>query len=396
MYKSILLSLSLGVAVTPVSAASNDINFSGFASLVGGTVIEGDGYWARLPEAAGQYDSGWDFQTESRVGLQARYKATSKVSLTGQVMIRGVNDFKPELEWLYATYYATPDLSLNVGRMRLPVYHYSDFMDVGIAYPWLRVPSDAYSLAVTNYHGLSMQYNLDWDIGTTSFKLYAGQQSTDPNKLITTIEQYKTEQTYNDAGNFTGVRGIHTTKDYEDLKGLVIDTQIDWFNLRLSYLDGSEKFTFYGEGGYPSTPLFGGKWQDTQFLDVSASIDYGNVFAIVEWNKYDSIYQSWFTSFAYRLDKWTPYIFYSDFEGEFKFIAPGGIKAGFENGATGTVDDKYSSVGLGVRYNVTPRFAVKAEYTDFNDKGDAAVFIDKNQDGETDASAFAISLDFAF
>lgn len=365
--------------------AKDDISISGFGSLVGGTVINGDGYWARLPEAAGQYDTGVDFQTESRVGVQARFKATQDLSITGQLLIRGVNDFEPELEWFYASYSITPDVIANIGRMRLPVYHYSDYMDVGIAYPWLRVPSDAYSLAVTNFHGASLQYTLDWNIGTTAFKVYAGQQDTDPNKLITTIEQYKTEQLYNNNGHFIGVRSIRTTKDYEDMKGLVVDTTIDWFSLRLSYLKGKENFTFYAENKYPSTPLFGGAWADTQFFDISASVDYNNLFFITEWNDYDSIYQSWFSSVAYRIGKWTPYLFYSAFEGTLTFL-----------GDPNTLDDKYNSVGVGLRYNISPRTAFKIEATDFNDEGDAPVFIDRNRDGDTDATALAISLDFSF
>ncbi|MCV2885590.1 hypothetical protein OE749_12895 [Aestuariibacter sp. AA17] len=395
--------LSIGLGAVLLSAfastgafANSDLRLSGFASLVGGTVVDGDGYWARLPEAAGQYESGWDFQTESRVGLQARYQAADKLALTGQVMIRGINDFEPELEWLYASYYVTPDANISVGRMRLPVYHYSDFMDVGIAYPWLRVPSDAYSLAVTNYHGVAFNYNWDWDIGTTSFKLYAGQQDTDPNDLITTIEQYKTEQLYDDSGKFRGVRGVTTTKKYEDMKGIVVDTQVDWFNLRLSFLDGKERFTFFAEGDYPSTPLFGGTWADTRFVDVSMSIDKGGLFAIAEWNEYDTIYESWFTSVAYTIGKWVPYIFYSEFEGTLRFIAPGGITAGFEDGVNGSLDDSYSTVAIGVRYNINPRTAIKAEFLDFSDDGDAAVFIDEDRDGDTDAQAFAVSLDIAF
>lgn len=386
MKKSVVaLSFLAALLQSQAVVANDDISISGFGSLVGGTVLDGDGYWARLPEAAGQYDTGVDFQTESRLGVQARYKATKELSITGQMMVRGINDFEPELEWFYASYSITPDLTANVGRMRLPVYHYSDYMDVGIAYPWLRVPSDAYSLAVTNYHGVSLQYNFDWDIGTTAFKVYAGQQDTDPNKLITTIEQYKTEQLYDENGQFIGVRDVRTTKDYEDMKGVVVDTTIDWFNLRLSYLEGKENFTFYSEGDYPSTPLFGGVWTDTQFIDVSASIDYENLFFIAEWNDYDTIYKSWFTSLAYRMGKWTPYVFYSAFEGTLTFLSD-----------PNKLDDEYSSVGLGLRYNISPRTALKIEVTDFSDKGDAPVFIDENRDGDTDATAFAVSLDFSF
>ena len=394
--RSFLLTIILACMPFSSLADLSDIRFSGFGSLVGGTVMDGDGYWARLPDAAGQYDTGWDFQTESRLGLQVSYQALADVSVTGQVMFRGINDFEPSMEWFYVTYNATPDLDINIGRMRLPVYHYSAYMDVGIIYPWLRVPTDAYSLAVTNFHGVSFSYNFDWDIGTTSFQLYAGQQDTDPNDLITTIEQYKTEQLYDDTGGFRGVRGVRTTKDYEDMKGLVVDTQIDWFNIRLSLLDGKEKFTFFAEGGYPSSPLFGGTYADTRFVDVSVSAAYDSIFAIAEWNDYDNIYTSWFASLAYSYDDWTPYVFYSEFEGTLRFIAPGGISSGFEDGELGSLDDQYNTLGLGVRYNLNPRTAIKAEVTDFNDDGDAAVYIDEDQDGNSDSVAFAIAIDFAF
>lgn len=395
MLRTCLMTLA-GICMSGTVVANDDISISGFGSIVAGTVLDGDGYWARLPEAAGQYTNGIELQTESRIGLQARYQFQSNLSLTGQALFRGVNDFEPSLEWLYLTYNVDTNFDINVGRMRLPVYHYSDYMDVGFAYPWVRVPSDAYSLAVTNYQGISARYVLDWDIGMTSFMVYGGQQDTDPNDLITTIEQYKTEQRYDANGNFIGVRGVRTTKDYEDMKGIVVDTNIDWFNLRLSFLDGRERFTFYNEGDYPSTPLFGGEWADTQFIDASVSFDKGNWFAIAEWNDYDNIYESWFTSLAYRIGKWTPYIFYSNFEGVLRFIAPGGVTAGFEDGVTGSLDDDYNSIGIGARYDLSPSTAIKFEITDFNDEGDAAVFIDEDRDGKTDATALTVTFDFIF
>ena len=398
MFKRSFISLLviIGVAAPTDLIANDKIRISGFGSLVGGTVLDGDGYWARLPEAAGQYVDGIEFQSESRLGLQANYYATSDMSLTGQIMFRGVNDFEPSLEWFYATYNLTSESQLKFGQMRLPVYHFSDYMDVGVAYPWLRVPSDAYSLAFTNYQGITYDVNFDFDIGTTLLRVYAGQQATDPNKLITTIEQYKTEQLYDANGQFSGVRGVRTTKDYRDLIGLVVDTSIDEFSFRVSYLTGEENFTFYAENSYPSTPLFGGEWVDTEFLDMSLQYDNGTVFAIAEWNTYKDIYTSWFASIAYRTGKYTPYVFYSNFEGDFRFIAPGGISNGFEDGMAGSLDDDYNSLGLGVRYNLNPGTAIKVEVLTFNDEGDAAVFIDEDRDGDTDSTALFVSLDFAF
>ena len=381
---------------SPTLFANDDFRISGFGSIVGGTVLDGDGYFARLPDAAGQYVDGIEFKTESRVGLQAVYQIKPKLSVTGQVMFRGVNDFDPKLEWFYGTYDVTPEASIKFGQMRLPVYRFSDYMDVGVAYPWLRIPSDAYSLALTNYQGVNLDMNFDFGDVTSQLRLYLGQESTDPNTLITTIDQYKTAQLYNNDGKFRGVSGLRTTKDYRDLIGIVVSSQISDFDFRVSYLDGRENFTSYEEGNYPSNPAFGGEWVDTEFLDLSVQYDNGDTIATAEWNKYTDIYTSWFVSFAKRFDKWTPYIFYSNFEGDFRFIAPGGISNGFEDGLTGSLDDDYNSVGVGTRYNLSSAAALKVELLSFNDEGDAAVFIDNDRDGDTDSTALFFALDFAF
>ena len=387
---------TLAAFLSLAAQANEDIQISGFGSLVGGVILDGDGYFARMPDAAGQYSDGFEFKTESRVGVQANYHIKSDLNLTGQVMIRGANDFDPELEWLYLTYDLTPNTFLKIGQMRLPVFHYSDYMDVGVAFPWLRIPTDAYSLAFTNYQGANLDINFDFGEVTSQLRVYAGQEDTDPNKLITAIEQYKTEQRYNDSGVFQGVRGIRTTKDYRDLIGVVLDNQMGNWGLRLSYLDGREKFTFYDEGDYPSQPLFGGEWVDTQFFDVSLQYDNGDVLVKGEWNDYDNIYTSWFVTLAYRFDKWTPYVFYSNFEGVFRFIAPGGIRNGFEDSETGSLDDDYNSVGVGARYDLTATTALKFELLTFNDEGDAAVYIDKDRDGDTDSTSLFVALDFSF
>ncbi|GAB3001075.1 hypothetical protein [Psychrosphaera aestuarii] len=396
MKRAAIITYLLLASVSSNLLANEKVKLSGFGSIVGGVVIDGDGYWARLPDGAGQYTHGIELQSESRLGVQARYAANDSLNIIGQVMLRGVNDFEPQLEWFYANYSVTPDINFKVGKMRLPVYHFSDYMDVGVAYPWVRVPSDAYSLAVTNYQGLSLDMNLDFGDVTSTIRLYAGQQDTDPNKLITLLDKYKGEQLYDQNGTFSGLREIRTTKKYEQMKGIVVDTNYESITLRLSYLDGKENFTSYAEGQYPSNPLFGGEWVDTQFIDVSLQYDADRILALAEWNDYDNIYTSWFTSFAYRLDKWTPYIYYSEFQGTFRFIAPGGISNGYEDGVTGTLDDYYTSVGVGARYDLSPATAIKFELLKFNDKGDAAVFVDQNQDGKTDSSAFFMSLDFTF
>ncbi len=367
------------------SARAGDLQVSGFGSIVGGTVLSGDGYWARLPEGAGQYQQGLELMSESRLALQANYALAEQWDFVGQFVARGHDQFEPKVAWLYGALTLSSDRQLKVGRLRLPVYQYSDVMDVGVTYPWLRVPSDAYSLAVTEFDGVMLSQRWNWQAGSTKFTIYSGQRDTDPNRLITAIEQYKNEQKFNIVGDFVGLGDIHTTKFYRDMRGLVLENSIDWLTLRFSYLKGRENFSYYDISPNGYRLRFGDEWLPTRFLDGSVQLDLKNFFVVAEWNYYQKIYKSWFTSVAYKAELWTPYVYLSGFKGTQRWAVD-----------PLRLDDHYQSTGLGLRYDLAPRVALKTELTLFSDKGDAPVFIDRNRDGDTDATALAVSLDFSF
>lgn len=367
------------------SAQADELQISGFGSIVGGTVLSGDGYWARLPEGAGQYMQGLELMSESRLALQANYSLSEKFDLVGQFIARGHDQFEPKVAWLYGAMSLSSDRQLKVGRLRLPVYQYSDVMDVGVTYPWVRVPSDAYSLAVTEFDGVMLSQRWNWLAGSSKVTIYSGQRDTNPNQLITKIEQYKNEQKFNAVGEFVGLGDIHTTKFYRDMRGVVLENNIDWLTVRFSYLKGRENFTYYDVTPAGYKPRFGDVWLPTRFLDSSVQLDLDNWSIIAEWNYYQKIYKSWFMSFAYQAELWTPYVYMSGFKGTQRW-AVDPIR----------LDDHYQSTGVGVRYDLAARIALKTELTFFSDKGDAPVFIDRNHDGDTDASAIAVSVDFSF
>ena len=49
--------------------------------------------------------------------------------------------------------------SAKAGRQRLPRFRYSDFLEVGHAYPWLRPPHAVYTATFSNDDGLSAAYS---------------------------------------------------------------------------------------------------------------------------------------------------------------------------------------------------------------------------------------------
>jgi len=64
------------------------------------------------------------------------------------------------------SYEINDSTQINAGKLRIPFYRYSDFLDVGYAYPWARPPQTVYNLVFSTFDGLSIVNNHtigDWD-----------------------------------------------------------------------------------------------------------------------------------------------------------------------------------------------------------------------------------------
>ena len=92
----------------------SDIQFSGFASVVGGQTISGkdDAYLADY-SLVGLYDDDLSFQPETTMGLQARANLDLGLTFTSQWISRGLNDFNSEISYAYLSYKINPELTLQ-------------------------------------------------------------------------------------------------------------------------------------------------------------------------------------------------------------------------------------------------------------------------------------------
>jgi hypothetical protein len=134
--------LSVAVAICAALAtsyANAEVRINGFASIVGGKSLEDD-------RGRYGYDDDISFKNESVFALQISADLQEKLSATAQIVARGNNDFDAEFEWAYLTYEFNDELQLSAGKMRVPFYRYSDFIDVGYAYRWVRPPESVYSI----------------------------------------------------------------------------------------------------------------------------------------------------------------------------------------------------------------------------------------------------------
>ncbi len=173
-----LIVLLAGFCMPGVSVAVNSeeaLQLSGFASF-------GMGKSSRDDMPFLNHTENWSFRSDTIVGGQAQYKFSNRWSSTIQVVARGFtfdeNDkFDPVLEWLFTSYQLSAETRIRVGRMRTPLYLFSDSLEVGYAYPWVRPPVDIYSYLrspLANFDGMDFSTNVDLGEADLDVQVFAG------------------------------------------------------------------------------------------------------------------------------------------------------------------------------------------------------------------------------
>lgn len=306
-----------------------DIKINGFGSVVAGAVLKGDGYIADYPNL-GVYENQFDVSQETRLGLQAKAQIDDKLSATIQMMSRSANDYSPEVEWLYTSYKINTNSNVQIGRMRMPVYYYSDFMDVGYAYPWVRIPADTYSLDITNFNGIKI--NAAKKLGDIYIKtsLYTGQEKSESDELMSYLfESFTT----NIDCSFENILGGVVESSYYDFLARATYTKADMLETQ-TYYDGSDADINF----------------DIKFYDLFLKYEFDiGISIMAEYNRYKPFYESYFGSLVYQDQAMSYYLSWSKFD----------LDTAFE---------EHDTTSIGVRYDAES-YALKFDISSMKDNG---------------------------
>ncbi len=185
---SVLLISLAAVSAPAVYAqdAGSDFKITGFVSLVGGKVMQGDANGTPIASAkcpcytadwgnAGVYRDQFSLKPESRAGIQFNYKPSAELSLVSQIVVRGT-DTKPNIQWAYGGYKLDKHWEVQLGRKRIPLYYYSDFQDIGLSYPWVSTPPELYGWEATNYNGASLRFNNNFGDTNLTASIFGGSE----------------------------------------------------------------------------------------------------------------------------------------------------------------------------------------------------------------------------
>lgn len=360
--------LSVAVAICCALATSNasaEVRINGFASIVGGKSLDSD-------QTLYGYDDDISFKNESVFALQLTADLQEKLSATAQIVARGENDFDADFEWAYLTYEISDELQISAGKMRAPFYRYSDFLDVGYTYRWVRPPQSVYNLPFSTYEGLSLLHTTqlgDWD--STLQVIYG---SFDDNIAVVSV---------NGDTELNDIAGLNWTLSY------------DWFSARAAYFvaetsieienDTAEGMALNGleqalrnSGFVDQANSIAIDEDDAAFLALGFSIDYNNILFDAEYTQFEvdnsalAKQTQYYTSLGYRMDEWLVHLTYENNDDEHDSNRYNAIptvpqlNAGLNQVLEGS-KAKSNVYTIGARYDFHPMAALKVDFSRLKD-----------------------------
>jgi hypothetical protein len=366
--------LAIAIA-SPVMA--NDLNINGFLS-VGASML--DDNKALIADA----DNQGGFKQNTVLGIQIQKQVNDKTSATGQLVSRGSDDYSTEAAWAFVTYAANDNVDLRMGRLRVPFFQYSDFLEVGYAYKWVRPPGDVYRVPFSSVDGIDLTQRFSSGNLDGSVQVYYGRFQ----------------------GDFKTPTDVYAA-DFRNFTGVVFSANMGDFGTRLSYhqaelildiSDPASKFSQASAGAAGLSTLLGDPsaaddfsfdGQTSQFIGAAFTYDNGAYSAVAEWTALDhetSLIlddQAWLVSVSARFGEFTPHLTYST------------EKDSFDSGNEGTIQEalplqyEQTSITAGLRYDYDSSTALKFEIQN-NDETKAA-----GVDGDS-ATLYSVAVDVIF
>jgi hypothetical protein len=170
------MSLACGTA-TADGYLPDNVKLSGFGTLgvVHANTDTAD-FSDSVLKAHGAGASGrWSGDVDTRLGVQVDVALLPQWSAVLQVVSEQQydNSYRPHVEWANLKYQVTPDLSVRVGRMSLPVFMAAEHRKIGYIYSAVRQPTEvAGGLPITSSDGADLSWR--WRTGelrhTTRFQ----------------------------------------------------------------------------------------------------------------------------------------------------------------------------------------------------------------------------------
>ena len=346
-------------------------------------------------QASGASKDG-SFNPDSKLGGQVNAKANNVFSATVQAVTRynGQGNWKPSVEWAFVKAQATPELAVRAGRIGLPFYMVSDYLNVDYSNLWLRPPQDVYGqVNFSHFDGADAIYQTSLGSTTVTGQVFYGETNTK-----TTVRIHSHQQV-----------GLNLTAEFDNGITLRLGRAQAKITVDSTALDGLV--------GILSQTPFASVGQELAVTNKSASFtgagisyDHDNFVGSAEFTKrktasYVSSTTGWSVTGGYRLGKFTPYAVVSKLKVDSSNVndtIPAGVpqlaalRAGVE-GLLASQNIAQKTNSLGLRWDAYKNIAVKAQFDRVKTNGGPGLFV-KLQPGFDSSSinVYSVAVDFVF
>lgn len=279
-------------------------------------------------------DAGFDGVTEesevkdlSIFALQGSFDVTDNSEIVMQLVGRGEDNWDPQVEWAYLSYRPTNNLQVRAGKTRLPLFLYSDSLEVGYSQLWARAPQSVYGpISIKSIVGADAVYTHNLSNSYVSAQVFGGH--TDEDGITGNVQLRNVSGLVLNWSNYVWTfRGVAATAE-ATIEAPALG----------GYLAENDRGNFYGLAGTYDN----GTWQ------VAAEV------VRVEVDGWFADTDSAYLSVGRRFGSITPYVF------------AGWIESNDDNERSGPLDalntrrDEYS---VGVRWDITSGVAIKGDVT---------------------------------
>ena len=132
---------------SPFHFDTKNIQFSGFGTL--GIIYTHDKEVRYIrPSTNHPGHENPDLGPDTALGVQANVALGSRASLVLQAVSResALGSYEPRASLAFLSYAFTPNITVRAGRLRTPFFMLSESIDINYANPWIRPPSEIYSM----------------------------------------------------------------------------------------------------------------------------------------------------------------------------------------------------------------------------------------------------------
>ncbi len=393
MKHEVLRGTVLGMAVAAASgvaqASLDDVRVNAFATL-GVASMHGEADSTRYGISS-EYKADETIESVSRAAVQIGYDFTDKLSGTLQLIAdrgREANGIEANVDWAFLTYQATDELGLRAGKLRVPLFIFSETIDVGYSYPWVRPPQTFYQvMPFSSFYAVDALWNVSLGNGDLLVQPFVGRAE---------------EQDINFFGH------ENADIDGEELVGVNLSYSLDYGLIRAGVFNAADGSATLNDG--PLVDFTGGQTaavQDSEvtFMSAGYHLEFGNWLTVGEIGKQDTKAgkakgalaaqgidqileeELMYLMVGHRFGDWLPHITYAKNSTTDSYV-------------TGSGDQE--SIILGLRYDWKPGIALKFEYEDIETNNDYNGRFFGGEDisplrgnsGNRDAEIFTIAIDY--